>query len=111
MAIVLISGPEKSGKSTIANALRNDAIRKGKGCLLYDDHSTGELPAHFEKIVAGGKNFDSKKPFSEQQWKSDPQIVLVGDVGNAFYMHCTAQFTGFKEFFGPVYRVMTGSPE
>ena len=50
MAIVIIDGAEKSGKTFLANALRNNHIGGKKGVLLLDEAKSGGLMAMVGKV-------------------------------------------------------------
>lgn len=106
MSIVIITGSPESGKTLTANALRNDAISRGRGCLLIDDTQDGEAIPLLEKIIAGVP-FDPKTPISEIPWKEDPLIIAVGS-GKDRLDEIEALLPGFKAAMGPVYTVDTG---
>jgi len=103
MAILIIDGPPKSGKSLIANGLRNTAISAGKGALLIDDHADGDAIHHLEKIIKADK-FVSGTPAEEVNWKPDPQIILVNS-GAERLKDFDAICPGFTAKFGPVRRM------
>jgi hypothetical protein len=68
MAIVIIKGPSKSLKSTIAAALRNNQISNGKGALLIDDFQEGELKHQLEKIIVGVPFPEGSPPPPHRSW-------------------------------------------
>jgi hypothetical protein len=106
MSIFIIQGPAMSGKSTIANALRNDAIAKGRGALLVDEKTDGEVIPLMEKII-DGVNLRPCAPADQQAWKKDPCVVLVGNrLGMLDKFEEMAP--GFRERLGPIYVVRTG---
>jgi hypothetical protein len=97
MGIIHITGPKKSGKSLLANSMRNTHIGKstratdeeaGKvfGALVVDDTQEGEPRFLVEKLldneslgtVPGGGETTSRKA-DELRWKEDPMIIFVGD--------------------------------
>lgn len=116
MTIMHITGPAKSGKSLLGNALRDRAISKSKpdgittpfGALLVDDTQTGEPRYLLEKLMDG--DFLSEKAGTgpaipreakDIKWKIDPVVILVGDK-----IRLLDEFEklapGFTEMFGPV---------
>jgi hypothetical protein len=109
MSIVIISGPAKSGKTAIANALRNNQIAHRNGALMVDETQTGEPAVLLEKMLNGinvpqpaPKDWATKLP-----WKKDSMVILVGkkaDMLSAF----EEMLPGFKSTFGPVYTITTG---
>ena len=64
--IILIKGNASTGKSLIANALRNNQIAQGNGALLIDEDTEGDLDPLLEKIIAG-KALADLSPTREQQ--------------------------------------------
>jgi hypothetical protein len=104
MAIVLISGSPRTGKSLIANALRNNAISFGNGALLIDENVEAEPKALLEKIIKGVPLSTTK--IEDLPWKHDPQIILVGNASH--YLALFEELVpGFRVKFGPVYGVRT----
>lgn len=109
MPIVIIEGPAKSGKSTIAAALRNAQISTGKGALLVDENSDGETAPLLEKIIVGvnlpeepGENWAKTIPF-----KPDSMVILVGNSKSKLEVF-EGVLPGFAEVFGPVWTIKTG---
>jgi len=96
--IILIKGPAKSGKSTIANAIRNSQIGQSKGCLLLDETTTGELNHLLEKIIIG-------VPFTEGMkdipWKKEAMVVAVNDKAELLD-EFEKMVPGFREQLGPI---------
>jgi hypothetical protein len=75
MTILVITGPSQSGKTLIANALRNDQISKGKGALLVDEETQGDVEPLLEKIIKG-KVLAQLSPTEEQQLASPDRFEL-----------------------------------
>jgi hypothetical protein len=103
--ITVIEGPPESGKSLLANSLRNAAISSGRGALLIDDHADGEARHHLEKIIAGDV-FVPGTPAEAVRWKNDPQVVLVNS-GEQRLAEFESICPGFTKRFGPVSRIQT----
>lgn len=105
MSIVIVKGPAQSGKSVIANALRNNQIAFKKGALLVDEQTEGDATPLLEKILAG-KALQPGVAASEQPWKPDTTVILVGERASML-----EQFEelapGFTKLHGPVYTVVT----
>jgi hypothetical protein len=108
MPITHITGSPNSGKSLLANSMRNTAISNGRGALLVDDTNDGEARYLLEKIVAGaslglepGRGPATVTAARDIPWKPDPAIIIVGDK-----IEMLAEFEeiapGFIEMFGPV---------
>ena len=106
MTIIAIKGPAKSGKSLLANSLRNTAIANGRGALLIDDHADGEAEHHLEKIIRGD-SFVPGTPADQVNWKKEPQVILVNS-GVKRLEEFEAICPGFTEMFGPVSTMRTG---
>lgn len=104
MSIVIIKGPSKTGKSLIANALRNNQISNKKGALLIDEDQNGDMDILLEKIIVG-ENFNAAK-WKELPWKNEPMIILVGGK-HEYLSKLESLMPGFTEFFGPVYGITT----
>lgn len=106
MTILIIEGPAKSGKSLLANSMRNTAISGGRGALLIDDHSDGDAIHHLEKIIQGDK-FVPGTAASDVRWKKDSQVILVNSGADRL-----AEFEticpGFTTVFGPVSKMKLG---
>ena len=101
MSIIKITGPKGSGKSLIAEALRNSQVPAKKGALLIDEQTdtNGNLEIHLEKIIIAAK-FDKAK-WKDLPWKRDSMIILVGNK-TSLLDEFEVMMPGFKEFFGPV---------
>lgn len=107
MAITIIKGPEKSGKTQLAHALRDSQICNGKGALLIDDDNDGELKPLIEKILDGTELPDEPPAdLSKLPWREDPLIILVGDKAKMLKTF-EAALPGFNKFFGPVRTLTT----
>lgn len=104
MSIVIIKGPSKTGKSLIANALRNNQISNRKGALLVDEDQNGDMNILLEKIIVGA-NFNVEK-WKELPWKNEPMIILVG-AKHEYLPTLETLMPGFTEFFGPVFTIDT----
>lgn len=117
MAITIIKGPPKSGKSLLANSIRNTHIGKGldeksgtfHGCLLIDDTQDGEPRHLLEKLIVGVAlpEDGTPVPVDELPWKHDPQIVIVGDAKAKLLKTFEKLVPGFMERFGPVHTLTT----
>lgn len=108
MAIIHITGPAKSGKSLLANSMRNTQIGNGKGALLVDDTQDGEARYLLEKLVVGiplgeksGEGPAVPRPAADIPWKDDPVIIFVGDK-IALLDEFEKIAPGFTKMFGPV---------
>jgi energy-coupling factor transporter ATP-binding protein EcfA2 len=124
MAITVISGPEKSGKTTLANTMRNTAIQNGRGCLLLDETTEGEPKILIEKIIVGEEfpaditkhakvSFDEKdqpvvkRGLDALPWKKDPLVLVVGDKGKELLYAIEKICPGFIAKFGPATGIST----
>lgn len=107
MAITIINGPAQSGKSRLANALRNSQITQGKGALLVDDSCDGEVKPLIEKLLVGVE-LPAEPPadLSTLPWKEDCLVILVGWKASMLKSFEKA-LPGFREFFGPVTTLTT----
>jgi hypothetical protein len=108
MPIIKITGGAKSGKTFIANALRNSAIANGRGALIVDEQTDGEFNALVEKILAGvglpdpvPLNWADTLPF-----KKEPVIIFVGSAVERL-AEFEEKLPGFTEKFSPVFGVAT----
>jgi len=107
MPILHITGPAKSGKSLMANNLRNNHINQGNGALLVDDSQTGEPRYLLEKLMLGeslgepGMGPPVPRPASKITWKADPLVIVVGDK-IAIMDEFEKLAPGFKKMLGPV---------
>lgn len=106
MSITLIQGPSKTGKSLIANALRNNQISNKNGALLVDDTSGGELDVLLEKLLVGVNLPAVVDRLHDLPWKPNPMVILVGDKASLL-ADFEARLPGFAAFFGPVYTITT----
>ena len=104
MPIIIVTGPSKSGKSTIANALRNNAINYKRGALLVDETCDGETIPLLEKIIAG-EPLKQGATASEQNWKPESSIIIVGDDAAERLASFEEMVPGFAAFHGPVYTI------
>jgi hypothetical protein len=123
MAITVISGPAASGKTALANTMRNTAISNGRGCLLLDETTEGEPSVLAEKIIVGEKlPADVRNHFKVEAvdgepvvargidavaWKKDPLVIVVGDKGKALLWEIEKVCPGFVAKFGPATGVST----
>lgn len=107
MPIILIEGPAQSGKTTIANALRNNSIAHGRGALLVDEQTEGDLKPLVEKILAGDE-LQEGVDASAQKWKPECSVILVGERA-AMLEQFEAAAPGFAAMHGPVFRVNTST--
>ena len=109
MSVVIITGPPKSGKSLIANALRNNQISNKHGALLIDEANDGAPDILLEKILIGEKlPQPAPKNWAESlPWKLNAMVILVGDQAKMLDVF-EGMLPGFAEHFGPVYTVSTG---
>ena len=106
MSIVLITGPQGSGKTIVANALRNSAIAFGRGALLVDETTEGEVPQLLEKILAGVA-LQPEVPAVDQAWKPSCAVILVGERA-AILEDFEVAAPGFAALHGPIFTVTTG---
>lgn len=114
MAITIIKGPAKSGKTELANALRNSHIGKSdpekgviKGALLIDDTCDGDLKPLIEKLLRGDELPDEPPAnLKKLNWKDDPLIILVGEK-QGMLKQLEEALPGFAAFFGPVRTLTT----
>lgn len=105
MPIIIITGPAKTGKSLVANALRNNAIAQGNGCLLIDEDQKGETKPLIEKLLDGAELPEDPK-VKDLPWKPSPLVVVVGK-GAARLDEIEAALPGFGKLVGPVYTIAT----
>ena len=108
MSINIITGPSKSGKTLIANALRNNQISNKKGALLIDENNDGEPKILLEKLLVGAP-FPEVVPNNwgaDLPWKNDPMIILIGDQEEMLAIF-EKMLPGFVDHFGPVYKITT----
>lgn len=114
MGITYITGSAQSGKSYVANALRNKALNyrvdgtDESSSLLIDENQNGDLKGLLEKIIRGDQ-LQFGQTVDEINWKANPQIIVVGEFGAARLEEIERLLPGFKAKFGPVYNVSTGN--
>lgn len=101
--IIKIKGPAKSGKTTIANALRNSQIGQKKGCLLLDETTVGEINHLLEKIIVGAP---FKEGMKDIPWKDDVMVITVNDK-DSMLDEIGKLVPGFIETHGPVITLTT----
>jgi len=101
--IFIIEGPAKSGKTTLANALRNSQISQKKGCLLVDEDQDGDLDILLEKIIVGEKLGD-KPDVAKIPWKPESMIVFV-NAKQSLLKDIETRVPGIIELLGPVKKV------
>lgn len=109
MSIVIITGKSKSGKSLVANALRNNQVSNKQGALLIDENNDGANNHLLEKIIVGvplpeviPANWADTIPF-----KPKSMIILVGDKQSKL-QDFEKILPGFCEKFGPIYTLQAG---
>lgn len=105
MTIIHITGPSKSGKTMIANALRGNHVAKKLGVLLVDEQNDGD-PVHLlEKLIAGDP-LSAGTPAGKINWKPEPLVILVGsqiDMLDVF----EELVPGFHKTMSPTYIIST----
>lgn len=107
MPIIIIDGPQGSGKTSIAVALRNNCISNGRGALLVDEDQDGELRPLLEKIIVGvALPPEGPVDAGDVPWKPEPSIIVVGKKAKILDKF-EKIVPGFNAKFGPVYRVKT----
>lgn len=105
--IILINGPAKSGKSSIAAALRNNQISNKHGALLIDENSDGDLDVLLEKIIVAKTVPEvCGRPIGDIPWKPDSMVILVG-AKSSMLAAFEKRLPGFEKYHGPVYRIDT----
>jgi len=108
MSIVVIKGPPKSGKSLIANALRNNQIAFRNGALLVDEDQEGDARHLIEKLLVGAPVPENPvADISELPWKPRCMVIVVG-AKEAILDEFEALVPGFSEAMGPIYTINTG---
>lgn len=113
--ITIIEGPKKSGKTALANSMRNSHIGKGYdekakayyGALLIDEDQDGEPRHLLEKIINGMALPADGTPLDARHvpWKADPQVILVGKKAEKLLAEFEKLVPGFKAKIGPVKRM------
>lgn len=107
MPIILITGPSGTGKSTVANALRNNQIAFKRGALLVDETTDGHPVPLLEKILAGVP-LQPGVDAAEQKWKPECAVILVGDMAAKALPVFEQLAPGFTALHGPVFTVTCG---
>jgi len=118
--ITIIEGPAKSGKSALANSMRNTHIGQGtpfghpdnddswrpQGALLVDDDNDGEPRHLLEKLIVGMALPADGTPVkaADVPWKANPQVVIVGKKEKLLDTF-EKLVPGFKAKIGPVKRL------
>jgi hypothetical protein len=130
MPIVMIKGQAKSGKTTLARALRQWQISHRSGCLILDENPQAfsvsyDLTANIEKLLRGASlppaelisdargvmlKKERGKPETEiilrgidaLPWKPNCMVVIVGDQ-EGLLTRLDHRCPGFVEKFGPVW--------
>jgi hypothetical protein len=112
MPVIIIRGPAKSGKTTIAQALRSAHINKRCGVLLIDEDNDGAVKPLIEKLLAGVE-LPQPPPadLSTLPWKPDPLVIIVGDASELRWLEIESAVPGFWRFMAPVYSVTTAMVE
>lgn len=118
--ITIIEGPKKSGKTAMANAMRNAHIGKSEpfsekvakdwrphGALLIDEDEKGEPRHLLEKLIHGMALPSDGSPVDAKHipWKTDPQVVIVGKGNEKLLDEFEKLVPGFKAKVGPVKRL------
>ena len=118
--ITIIEGPAKSGKSALANSMRDRHIGAGgpltpdakkdwkpNGALLIDEGQDGEPRHLIEKLLHGDAlpADDSPVKASELNWKNDPQVIIVGKKQEKLLDVFEKLVPGFEKKVGPVKRL------
>ena len=118
MSIIHIVGPAQSGKSLIANSMRNTHIGKSQpadgifyGALLVDDTHEGEPRYLLEKLLLGGSlgalaGDGPARPQSADKvkWKTETLVIFVNDKIELLE-NFEELAPGFTKMFGPVKRM------
>lgn len=102
--IFLVNGPPQSGKTFLANSLRNTALMHRHGCLMVDDTQTGELDRLIEKLLDGANLPEKVEDIEKLPWKPDPAVIFVG-AKESMLRDIEARVPGFSKKFGPVCKV------
>jgi hypothetical protein len=122
--ITIIDGPKKSGKTTMANSLRNQHIGAGgaftpdrskswkpHGSLLIDEDQDGEPRHLLEKLLHGDAlpEDGTPVPADKLNWKVEPTVVVVGKKQEKLLDEFEKLVPGFKAKVGPVKRLQLTS--
>lgn len=103
MAIFHITGPSKSGKTFIANALRNSQVGQAKGALMVDEGNDGGAKELLEKIIVGVPLVPGVSA-KEIPWKPESIIIFVNDSISRLE-EFKALVPDIEQHFGPVIKV------
>jgi hypothetical protein len=123
MSIVIIRGDKATGKTLIANALRNNQIANKRGALLVDEDQPGEIKPLLEKLLVGvplptppadaddGARARWREDFdiNALPWKAEPMVILVGGK-EAVLDQFEEAAPGFKKLMGEVYVIDASKP-
>lgn len=101
--IIKIKGPAKSGKTTVATALRNSQVGQGKGCLLIDETTEGDLNHLLEKIIVG---IPFEEGMTDIPWKKESMVIFVNDT-DKLIEEFEKMVPGFVEQLGPIHTLTT----
>jgi hypothetical protein len=105
MSIIIINGPAKSGKTLIANALRNAQISAKNGALLVDETQAGD-PVHLIEKLLAGTTLTPGTPAGKLAFKPNPMVILVGKQA-AMLEVFEKLVPGFTKAVGPTYSLTT----
>lgn len=106
MSFIRINGPAKSGKTVIANALRNYYITQRRGVLLIDENNPAETKDLVAKLVT--KEVSDWTKIDLLPWKLDPVIIVIGAQTDRL-VEIENIVPGFaKKFGGAVFEIETG---
>jgi hypothetical protein len=107
MSIVIIKGKPETGKTLIANALRNNQINNKHGALLIDELSEGDTDILLEKIIVGvNVPTEAPKDLNEIPWKPNAMVILIGEKSDMLDVF-EERLPGFKKHFSPIYTIDT----
>lgn len=107
MSIVIIKGKPETGKTLIANALRNNQISNKHGALLIDEGSEGDTDILLEKIIVGvNVPVEAPKDLKDIPWKPNAMVILIGEKVEMLDVF-EARLPGFKKHFAPIYTIDT----
>lgn len=108
MAIMVIEGPAQSGKTLLANSLRNGKISSGQGALVLDNtHKDHDPTALIEKLIDTDPLPAKVDDLTKIKWKKNPLVVVVGSDGLAKLEQIEKRLPGFKKYHGPVTTLAT----
>lgn len=107
--ITVIDGPAKSGKTVLANLLRNAQITAGSGALILDNtHVEHDPKALIEKLIDGDPLPEKVDDLSKIKWKKNPVVLVVGKDGLTKLEEIEKRLPGFKKYMGPIQTLSTG---